>query len=130
MAGTRSYNGAMRALMILLLTLSLTAKGKFPRPGIGIAVLDDEAAASLGVVGVVINQVMPDSEAERAGLEGIDYRQRILGDVIVGVEGKPVTTTDDFVRALQNFDIGGTVTLNVRQGDQVRDVAVTIMDIS
>lgn len=108
----------------------LIAKGKFPRPGIGIAVLDDEAAASLGVVGVVINQVMPDSEAERAGLEGIDYRQRILGDVIVGVEGKPVTTTDDFVRALQNFDIGGTVTLNVRQGDQVRDVAVIIMDIS
>ncbi len=108
----------------------LIAKGKFPRPGIGIAVLDDEAAASLGVVGVVINQVMPDSEAERAGLQGIDYRQRILGDVIVGVGGKPVTTTDEFVRALQNFDIGGTVTLQVRQGTQVRDVAVTIMDIS
>jgi 2-alkenal reductase len=108
----------------------LIAKGKYPRPGIGIAVLDDEAAASLGVVGVVINQVMSDSEADRAGLQGIDYRQRILGDVIVGVDGQPVTTTDEFVRALQNFDIGGTVTLQVRRGDQVRDVAVTIMDIS
>jgi 2-alkenal reductase len=47
----------------------LIAKGKFPRPGIGIVVLDEEATASLGVVGVVIDRVMSDSEAQRAGLE-------------------------------------------------------------
>ena len=50
-----------------------------PRPGIGIIVLDEEVAAGLGAVGVVIEKVIPDTEAERASLEGIDYRRRTLG---------------------------------------------------
>lgn len=108
----------------------LIARGKFPRPGIGIVVLDDEIAASLGIVGVVIDRVIPDSEAERAGLEGIDYRRRILGDVIVTVAGKSVASMDDFIRILQTFKIGEAVTLGVRRSDTMREVKVTIMDIS
>jgi 2-alkenal reductase len=108
----------------------LIAKGKFPRPGIGIVVLDEEATASLGVVGVVIDRVVPDSEAQRAGLEGIDYRRRVLGDTIVAVEGKPITNMADFVQMMQAFDIGQPISLQVRRGDTLRDVTVTIMDIS
>jgi 2-alkenal reductase len=108
----------------------LIAKGKFPRPGIGIVVLDEETTASLGVIGVVIDRVMPDSEAQRAGLEGIDYRRQILGDVIVAVEGKPVANMADFVQMMQAFEIAKPINLQVRRGDKVRDVAVTIMDIS
>jgi 2-alkenal reductase len=108
----------------------LIARGKFPRPGIGIVALDDEIAASLGMVGVVIDRVIPNSEAEQVGLEGIDYQRRILGDVIVEVEGEPVTNLNDFIRILQTFEIGDTVTLSVRRRDMVRKVVVTIMDIS
>ena len=108
----------------------LITNGKVPRPGIGIIVLDEEVAAGLGAVGVVIDRIIPDTEAERAGLEGIDYRRRTLGDVIVAVEGNPVENMDDFVRILQDFKIGQTVTLEVRRRDAMREVAVTIMDIS
>jgi 2-alkenal reductase len=108
----------------------LIARGKFPRPGIGIVVLDDEIAASLGMVGVVIDRVIPNSEAEQVGLEGIDYQRRILGDVIVEVEGEPVANLNDFIRILQTFEIGDTVTLSVRRRDMARKVVVTIMDIS
>lgn len=108
----------------------LIAKGKFPRPGIGIVVLDDRVAAGMGVVGVVIDRVMEGSEADRAGLEGIDYRRRILGDIIVEVEGQAVADSDDFVRALQQFDIGQSVNLKVRRGDRQRSVTLNIMDIS
>jgi 2-alkenal reductase len=108
----------------------LIARGKFPRPGIGIVVLDDEIAASLGMVGVVIDRVMPNYEAEQVGLEGIDYQRRILGDVIVSVEVEPVTNLNDFIRILQTFEIGDTLTLSVRRRDMVRKVVVTIMDIS
>ena len=108
----------------------LIAKGKYPRPGIGIVVLDDQAAASLGVVGVVIDRVVPDSEADRAGLRGIDYRQRVLGDIIVAVAGQPVDDTEDFVRLLQQFDIGQSAQITVRLGNRERTVSVTIMDIS
>jgi 2-alkenal reductase len=108
----------------------LITNGKVPRPGIGIIVLDEEIAAGLGAVGVVIERVIPDTEAEQAGSEGIDYRRRTLGDGIVAVEGSAVGNMDDFVQILQNFKIGQTVPLEVRRGDAMREVVVTIMDIS
>ena len=77
-----------------------------------------------------IDRVIPNSEAERAGLEGIDYCRRILGEVIVGIEEKSVTNMDDFIRILQSFKIGETGTLDVQRSNILRKVEVTIMDIS
>jgi 2-alkenal reductase len=108
----------------------LIAHGKVPRPGIGIVVLKEEVAASLGVVGVVIDRVIPGSSADRAGLEGIDYRNRTLGDVILAVDDQEVNNLAEFVRAILTYDIGQSVRLSVRRGDRVRQVAVKIMDIS
>jgi 2-alkenal reductase len=108
----------------------LISKGKVSRPGIGIIVLDDETAAGLGAVGVVIERVLAGSEAERAGLQGIDYNRRVLGDVIVSVDGKSVKKVDEFVRILQTFKIGEKVMLKVKRGEKVREVTVTLMDIS
>jgi 2-alkenal reductase len=108
----------------------LIAKGKYPRPGIGIIVLDEETAAGIGVVGVAISRVIPDSEAERAGLVGIDYRQGILGDVIVAVDDRPVANMEDFARILQSREIGQRIKIGVRRGDTEREIEVTVMDIS
>jgi 2-alkenal reductase len=108
----------------------LIARGKVPRPGIGITVLPDEAAAGLGLTGVVIDRVMPGSEAEQAGLTGIDYRNRLLGDVIVGVEDRPVHNLAEFTRLIQEREVGQTVRLTVQRGQAERSVAVRVMDIS
>jgi 2-alkenal reductase len=108
----------------------LITNGKVPRPGIGIIVLDEEIAASLGVLGVVIDRVVPDSEAYRVGLEGIDYRNRLIGDIIVAVGDQEVMNIDEFIRILENYAIGQSVMLDVRRGDQIRTVEVKIMDIS
>ena len=35
-----------------------------------------------------------------------------------------------YIRMLQTFEIGQSIRLNVRRGDRVRPVTVTIMDIS
>ena len=108
----------------------LITRGKIPRPGIGFIPLDDEITARLGVAGVVIERIIDNSEAQRAGLSGIDYRRRSLGDVIVGVGDEPVRDMDDFVRAIEKHAIGQSVTLRVRNGDRIREVTVTLMDIS
>jgi len=50
--------------------------------------------------------------------------------VIVAVEGSPVGNMADFVRILQNLEIGQTITLEVRRGETQREVMVAIMDIS
>lgn len=72
-------------------------------------VLDEEIAARLGVVEVVIDRVVPGSTAERAGMKGIDYRNRLLGDVIVAVEGNPISKMDDFIKSLRNVEIGEVI---------------------
>lgn len=108
----------------------LITNGKIPRPGIGIIILDEEVAAGLGVVGVVIDSVIPGSEAARAGLEGIDYRNRLLGDIIVGADNKQVENIDDFMNILEEREIGQIILLNVRRDDQIRKVEVKVMDIS
>jgi 2-alkenal reductase len=108
----------------------LITKGKLPRPGIGIVILDPETTAGLGVVGVVIDRVVPGSSAQKAGLEGIDYHNRILGDIILSVDGEPVTDIGEFVRRLQHYQIGQTVRLKVSRDDQIRELDVTVMDIS
>jgi 2-alkenal reductase len=108
----------------------LISKGKVPRPGIGIVVLDEETSASLGIVGVVIDRVMPGSAADRAGLKGIDYRNRLLGDVIIAVDDWEVNNIVEFVRMMEAYEIGQTVKLKIRSGDQERQVDVEVMDIS
>ena len=108
----------------------LITNGKVPRPGIGIVVVDEEIAASLGVLGVVIDRVMPGSEAQRVGLQGIDYRNRLIGDIIVAAGNQEVRNIDDFMRILENYEIGEKILLDVRRGDQIRTVEVKIMDIS
>ena len=108
----------------------LITNGKVPRPGIGIIVLDEEVAAGLGVLGVVIDRVVPGSEADRVGLQGIDYRNRLLGDIIVAVDKQEVKNIDEFIRVLENYEIGQSIMLDVRRGDQIRFLEVKIMDIS
>ena len=108
----------------------LITHGKVPRPGIGIIVLSEEAAASLGQTGVVIDRVLPGSEADSAGLAGIDYRRRILGDIIIEIQGREVKNITEFTRYIETFEIGQTVEITVQRNGQRRTLSVTIMDIS
>ncbi len=108
----------------------LISKGKVPRPGIGIVALSEEAGASLGVVGVVIDRIMPNGSADQAGLIGIDYRRRVLGDIILAIDDQEVNNIVDLVRIMQKYEIGQTMTLKVKRGEEVRDVQVATMDIS
>ncbi|MGD9246816.1 MAG: trypsin-like peptidase domain-containing protein, partial [Desulfobacteraceae bacterium] len=108
----------------------LISKGKVPRPGIGIVALSEEGGASLGIVGVVIDRIMENGSADQAGLRGIDYNRRVLGDVILAIDGQQVANIVELVRLMQNYEIGQTVILKVRRNDEERDVEVVIMDIS
>ncbi len=108
----------------------LISKGKVPRPGIGIVALSEEAGASLGVVGVVIDRIMDSGSADKAGLIGIDYNQRILGDIILAIDGQEVANIADLVRLMQKYEIGDTITLRISRNNEERDVEVVIMDIS
>jgi S1-C subfamily serine protease len=114
----------------------LIATGHIRRPEVGILrVYQTER-------GLLIASLVPGGAAERAGLRGpkvvrqqrrqgpfvyeVQTVDRAAADLIVGVDGKPVKTADDFLDAIESKHPGEQVILTVVRGGQQRQVAVTL----
>ena len=68
--------------------------------------------------GAVIQPVQPGTPATTAGLKP--------GDLITAVDGKAITSTDDFIAAIDTYQPDQTVTLSVRRGSQTLSVKVKL----
>jgi S1-C subfamily serine protease len=108
----------------------LIAKGRVPTPGIGIVAGSEELAARMGVDGVIIVRTTPGSPAERAGLRGVDFAAGTIGDVIVGVEGKPVRRLADLTDVLEQLELPATVNMTVLRGSTRRAVTIEVVDLA
>lgn len=62
--------------------------------------------------------VTPDGPADRAGIEP--------GDVILAIDGRPVTAADELIVAIRARAPGDAVTLTVRSGGEEREVRVVL----
>ncbi|MGD0783804.1 MAG: trypsin-like peptidase domain-containing protein [Candidatus Aminicenantales bacterium] len=114
----------------------LIADGKVRRPDVGILRVYQTDQ------GLMVATLAPGGPAERAGLHGpkIVRQQKRQGpfvyefqtvdrsaaDVIVGVDGKPVKTADEFLDAVESKQPGEQVVLSVIQGGQERRVPVQL----
>jgi serine protease Do len=67
--------------------------------------------------GVLIEQVLADSAAEKAGLE--------TGDVIVSVNNQSVSTPADLKTAVQAAPAGKPIAMLIMQGENTRFIAIT-----
>lgn len=68
--------------------------------------------------GAQIATVQPNSPATQAGLQA--------GDLITAINGQSVTSTDNFISIIDNFNPGQTVTLTVRRGGSTQQVKVKL----
>nr|WP_324259973.1 trypsin-like peptidase domain-containing protein [Cellvibrio fontiphilus] len=94
----------------------LIKHGRIVRPVLGIAVAPDHWAQQLGIQGVAILRVEPNSAAEKSGLQGAkrnSWGQISLGDVIVAIEDYPVTNDDQLLSALEHYKPGDQVTVSL-----------------
>jgi 2-alkenal reductase len=107
----------------------LIRNGRMPSPGIGIIVGPEAVAARLGVSGVPIVRTMPGSPAAQAGLRGMDPTTGEFGDVIVGVNSKPVRRLSDLLAELERAGIGSAVELDVLRRGRRERVRVTVADV-
>jgi S1-C subfamily serine protease len=118
---------AVRALVPQLI-----AHGRAVQPGIGIVPLSDRWAARFGVEGVVIRDVTPGSPAEQAGLQGLSQTRAgrvVLGDVILAVDGKPISSLDELLDAFDAAGVGSRLTLTVLRDEETRQVGLTLADL-
>jgi len=90
--------------------------GKVIRPGLGIQVAPDHLAEELGLTGVLILGVQPDSPAAKAGLRPTrrDAANRIqLGDVIVAIDQQPIHGMKDLTAAISKYELGAKLQVTV-----------------
>jgi S1-C subfamily serine protease len=108
--------------------------------GVSSQPLYPQLAEKLGIdapTGTLISKVIPDSPADKAGLQGgddgadskVEFQGRpykIGGDVITAVDGEKLVTESDLSRIISQHQPGDEVTLQIiRDGDE-QDVDVTL----
>jgi 2-alkenal reductase len=108
---------------------ALINRGRAPLPGIGITPVAPELVARAGITGVVLAEVGRGTPAAEAGLRPYNRRTGDLGDVIVGVNGRPVETLSTFVAELDRAGIDAQVELTVRRGERERRLTVRVIDL-
>lgn len=107
--------------------------GRVVLAGIGVQRIEDSIARQLGVAkGVLIGRVLPQTPAAKAGLRPTyrDARGRIhLGDIIIGIDGKPVKDYDDLYHYLSKIEPGKRIQLEVVTGRSKRILPMNTIDI-
>lgn len=107
----------------------LIEHGGLYRPVMGIETLTDYWAKRLQVKGVAILSVRSGYPADEAGMIGVreDTRGNIhLGDVIIAIEGEPVTNEDSLLSMLERFEPGDTIKVTTLRDDEIQNYSVTL----
>ena len=110
----------------------LIAHGEYTPARLGISTeqrLSGYVTRRLGVNGVLITEVTPESGAARVGLRGTDPNADQVGDIIVRIEGEPVQSLRDLRLVLDRYEPGDEVEVTIyryRDGD-MQDVVVPLM---
>jgi S1-C subfamily serine protease len=112
--------------------------GRIRRPSLGITSLPigPDLAQQMGLAadyGVLIQRVLPGGAAERAGLHGGD-KQAYLGntpiylggDLIIGIDGRQVTTAQDLSQIMDEHKTGDKVTVTFLRGQRKMTTQVTL----
>jgi protease Do-like 1, chloroplastic len=111
----------------------LIKHGKLIRPGLGVSLVPDAMAKRWGVEGLIIGKVSRGGPADRAGLRGARETAagRVeLGDIIMAVAGKRVTTIDDLMGVMEDHKVGDQVTVDVLRGNQRKQVSLTLQAVN
>jgi S1-C subfamily serine protease len=96
----------------------LISFGRLFRPVIGVELASDRWARRYRIEGAPIVRVFPGLPAAEAGMRGVwkNYRGEIeLGDVIVALDGKPVTSADDYLNFMEKKKPGDRVSVTTRR---------------
>lgn len=103
----------------------LLEHGRIPRGYLGVrsqvVELSDAVRTSLGrkqYTGLLLVNIEPESPASRGGL--------LVGDILVGLDGEPVATSDDLAVRLTSSRAGQPSQVQVVRGGQPQQITVTI----
>jgi len=102
--------------------------GRLLRPGLGISIAPKKLIGEFELPGVLVLNVVPGSNAAKAGLRGTRQVRGglVLGDSIVAVNGKPVHTYNELRDVLEQYKVGDAVTLRVFRDGVEQEINVVL----
>ncbi len=110
----------------------LIKHGRVIRPGLGIEMLPGNVLRRYGIRGVAVARVYPGSNADKAGLRGLQrdmWGTVTLGDIIIAIQGEPVANSDELAYQLEKHNIGDIVALTILRGGKETGVEVTLQRV-
>jgi serine protease Do len=124
-AGGSGVGFAVPINLVKSLVTQLRDSGKVTRGwlGVGIQELTEELAKGIGVEprsGVLVGQVFPGSPAEKAGIEA--------GDVIVSIDGKPVSDTRKLSTLVAGIAPGSEARVELLRDGSRKSLKVTLAE--
>jgi S1-C subfamily serine protease len=105
--------------------------GRVLRPDLGIKLYNQRKLRQARYDhGVMIEQTVPNGPAAQAGLHGIRRNPSSgavePGDLIIGMNGQPIDSVDDYQRVLATLHPGEQIVLKIVRKDVEKDVTVTV----
>ncbi len=94
---------------------------KIVRPYIGISGINvDETTAKRNNIpeGVYVAQVVNNSPASKAGIQ--------KGDVVIGIEGKDITTMEELNEVKNTKNVGDKITLKIHRQNEEKEIKLTL----
>ena len=107
----------------------LIRTGKVERPGLGIRTVDDRITHRMGLEGVLVEKVLPESAAAKAGLRSLIREKDLSGDLITAIDGQEVRNHDDLYRVLDIREIGETVKVTVMREGKTVELSVKLQPL-
>lgn len=107
----------------------LIKNGRLIRPVLGVEMLSDSWANRLSVKGVPVLAVKPGMPAAKVGIKGLSENSRgnvQLGDVIIAIDGKPVTDEDSLLSQLELHKPGDTVKVTTMRNEKIHNYQVKL----
>lgn len=114
----------------------LIAHGYVQRPWLGVETLPTENLMRLGVdvpKGLLILNVIRNTAADQSGLKGAqrnvivgNYRIPWGGDIIVAIDGSPVSNYEELADKIESYDPGDQIKVRFVRGKKIRTVDVLL----
>lgn len=107
----------------------LIAYGKVQRPTLGVELANANIMSRLGLEGALIMDVVSGSAAEKAGLRPTRrdrYGSILLGDIITGINGRPIQSNSDLFLELEKYKSGDPVKVAVIRDEQEYAVEIIL----
>jgi len=109
----------------------LIEHGKVMKPGIGIAVAHPRLVERLNIRGVLIINVQKGTSAEAAGLRGTRQSGAdiILGDIIISINNKFISSYDDLRNEFDKYKIGDVINLEIIRDNKKMIIPVKLEEV-